>query len=196
MIKYAFDRIFSLLGLILLLPVFLFVSIWIAIDSKGGVFFTQERVGRRGRHFGLFKFRTMHPTAEKAGKLTIGGKDPRITRAGYVLRKYKLDELPQLFNVLIGDMSFVGPRPEVPDYVALYNQEQWKVLYVRPGITDEASITYFDENDLLARSDDPQKKYVEEIMPAKLEINLNYMKIRSFRSDLEVIWNTINRIFH
>ncbi|MEM9051282.1 MAG: sugar transferase [Bacteroidota bacterium] len=195
MIKFAFDRVFSLFGIIFLLPLFFVISIWILVDSKGGVFFIQERVGKRGRHFGLLKFRTMRPLSEAAGKLTVGSKDSRITYAGYFLRKYKLDELPQLWNVLAADMSFVGPRPEVPEYVALYNQEQWKVLQVRPGITDEASIAYFDESDLLSQSSDPRKTYIEEVMPAKLKINLDYLERRSFVSDLEVILKTVKRIF-
>ena len=151
-------------------------------------------MGLKGRHFGLLKFRTMRPLSEQQGKLTVGAKDPRITSAGYFLRKYKLDELPQLWNVLIADMSFVGPRPEVPEYVELYNEEQWKVLSVRPGITDEASLAFFEENELLSKSDDPQKTYVDEIMPAKLKINLEYIRRRSFNRDLGVILKTLNRI--
>ena len=194
MIKFAFDRVFSFLGIAFLLPLFLGIAIWIGIDSRGGIFFVQERVGLKGRHFGLLKFRTMFPLSEQHGKLTVGAKDPRVTSAGYFLRKYKLDELPQLWNVLIADMSFVGPRPEVPEYVALYSEEQWKVLQVRPGITDEASIAYFEESELLSKSADPRKTYIEEVMPAKLKMNLEYLKRRSYIRDLEVIAKTLKRI--
>jgi len=195
MIKYLFDRFFAFLGLIILSPVFIVLGVWVGLDSKGGVFFIQRRIGKDGKAFGLVKFRTMVSNAEKSGKLTVGSADRRITRAGKVLRKYKLDELPQLWNVLVAEMSFVGPRPEVPEYVAEYSNAQRRVLSVRPGITDEASIAFFDENELLAKSDDPQKTYIEEIMPEKIRLNLEYLDRRSFLSDLRVIVRTLARIF-
>jgi lipopolysaccharide/colanic/teichoic acid biosynthesis glycosyltransferase len=194
MIKLLFDRVFALFGILILLPAFLLIAIWIQIDSRGGVFFKQVRVGKNGQRFDLLKFRTMRPASEVGGKLTVGARDPRITKAGYFLRKYKIDELPQLWNVLIGEMSFVGPRPEVPEYVALYTEEQKAVLAVRPGITDEASLVYFEENELLSQSDDPYQTYVEVVMPEKLRINLDYLKRRSFFTDLGVIAKTIKRI--
>lgn len=194
MAKYIFDRVASFLALAALLPLLLLIAVWVALDSPGGAFFIQERVGLHGGTFGMWKFRTMRPLSEKSGKLTVGERDPRITRAGYFLRRYKLDELPQLFNVLIADMSFVGPRPEVPEYVALYTPEQRRVLEVRPGITDYASIRYFNESELLARSDDPQRTYIEEVMPAKLALNLDYMRRRSFFGDLKVIAMTLGRM--
>ncbi|MCZ4409798.1 sugar transferase [Cryomorphaceae bacterium 1068] len=194
MIKFLFDRIVALIGIIILLPLLFIIAIWVMFDSKGGAFFVQTRVGKDGQHFGLLKFRTMRPLSEKRGKLTVGSNDPRITRSGLILRKYKIDELPQLFNVLVADMSFVGPRPEVPDYVAFYNARQRKVLNVRPGITDEASLAYFNENELLSKSENPQKTYLEEIMPAKIELNLAYLKRRTFLSDIGIILRTLGRI--
>jgi len=194
MIKFLFDRIAALLAIIILLPLLLVIAIWVTVDSPGGAFFVQTRVGKNGRHFGLLKFRTMRPLSEKGGKLTVGSNDPRITKSGLILRKYKIDELPQLFNVLVGDMSFVGPRPEVPEYVALYTPEQRKVLTVRPGITDEASLAYFNENEILSQSADPEKTYIEEVMPAKIELNLAYLQRRSFLKDLGVIVKTLKRI--
>jgi lipopolysaccharide/colanic/teichoic acid biosynthesis glycosyltransferase len=194
MIKFLFDRVMAALGILFLLPVLLVIVIWVILDSRGGAFFVQTRVGKNGRQFGLLKFRTMRPLSEKDGKLTVGLNDPRLTRAGLTLRKYKIDELPQLLNVLIADMSFVGPRPEVPEYVAQYNSEQRRVLGVRPGITDEASLAYFNENETLAKSDNPEKTYLEEIMPAKIELNLAYLRRRSFFSDVGVILRTLNRI--
>jgi len=194
MIKFLFDRIMAALGILFLLPLLFAISIWVMLDSKGGAFFVQTRVGKNGRHFGLLKFRTMRPLSEKTGKLTVGSNDPRITNAGQFLRKYKLDELPQLLNVLIGDMSFVGPRPEVPEYVAYYTTEQRKVLSVRPGITDEASLAYFSENDILSNSPHPEKTYLEIVMPAKIELNLAYLRKRSFLKDLGVIAKTLKRI--
>jgi lipopolysaccharide/colanic/teichoic acid biosynthesis glycosyltransferase len=194
MIKFLFDRVVAALGILFLLPLLLVVVIWVVLDSRGGAFFVQTRVGKDGRHFGLLKFRTMRPLSEQSGKLTVGSSDPRITRSGLVLRKYKIDELPQLWNVLIADMSFVGPRPEVPEYVARYNLGQRAVLNVRPGITDEASLAYFNENELLSKSANPEKTYLEEIMPAKIELNLAYLKRRSFFSDLGVIIRTLKRI--
>jgi lipopolysaccharide/colanic/teichoic acid biosynthesis glycosyltransferase len=185
----------SLLGLIILLPFFVVIAIWIQIDSRGGVFYRQTRVGRYGKDFRLWKFRSMRPDSDKKGLLTVGGRDPRITRSGYFLRKYKLDELPQLINVFTGDMSFVGPRPEVRKYVDLYTEEQRKVLEVRPGITDLASLHYFEENELLAKSADPEKTYIEEVMPAKLRLNLQYIDKANLGTDFGMILKTIGRIF-
>lgn len=195
MFRNLFDKIASAIGLIILSPLFLVVALAILFDSKGGVFFIQTRVGKDFRPFGLFKFRTMRPDTEKAGKLTIGSKDPRITGVGAILRKYKIDELPQLFNVLIGDMNLVGPRPEVPEYVAHYTPEQRKVLSVKPGITDYASLLYFNENEVLGQSPNPLETYLNEVMPAKLKLNLEYIENRSFAEDLKIIFKTIKRIF-
>lgn len=195
MFRNLFDKIAAAIGLIILSPLFLVVALAILFDSKGGVFFIQTRVGKDFRPFGLFKFRTMRPDTEKAGKLTIGSKDPRITVVGAILRKYKIDELPQLFNVLIGDMNLVGPRPEVPEYVAHYTPEQRKVLSVKPGITDYASLLYFNENEVLGQSPNPLETYLNEVMPAKLKLNLEYIENRSFAEDLKIIFKTIKRIF-
>ena len=166
------DIVFSFFGLLFLSPLFLIVALWIVIDDPGPVFYRQQRVGRHNRDFGLLKFRSMRVGADKMSLITIGERDPRVTRAGYYIRKFKLDELPQLWNVLIGDMSLVGPRPEVRRYVDLYTEKQRQVLSVRPGITDYASIEYIDENKLLAQAADPDKTYIEEIMPAKIELNM------------------------
>jgi lipopolysaccharide/colanic/teichoic acid biosynthesis glycosyltransferase len=193
--KRLFDFLFSLIGLIFLLPFFIVIALIIILTSKGSVFYLQKRVGINGEDFNLFKFRTMKPNSDKHGLLTIGGRDPRITSVGYFLRKYKLDELPQLFNVLFGDMSIVGPRPEVRKYVDLYSEEQLKVLSVRPGITDQASISYFNENELLGKSNDPEKRYIEEIMPKKLELNLEYIKDNNMFKDICLILKTVGRIF-
>lgn len=195
MAKFLFDRVGALILVALLFPVWILIPLWIVLDSKGPPFFVQRRVGKGGKIFGLVKFRTMRPRSEESGKLTVGNRDPRVTRAGAFLRKYKLDELPQLFNVLIGRMSFVGPRPEVPEFVALYDDRQKAVLNVRPGITDYASLRYFDENEILARSRNPKETYIREIMPEKLEINLEYLARRSFPEDLRIIGMTVSRIF-
>jgi lipopolysaccharide/colanic/teichoic acid biosynthesis glycosyltransferase len=195
MMKRLFDICFSSACLFVLLPIMLIISIWVAMDSRGGVFFRQTRVGRDGVHFGLWKFRTMKPQSESAGQLTVGSNDMRITVAGKILRRYKVDELPQLWNVVCGDMSMVGPRPEVPKYVAMYTLEQSKVLSIRPGITDKASLIYFEENDLLAQSKNPEETYIQSIMPEKLKLNLMYMEEQSFLSDLKIIGNTIKRMF-
>ena len=195
MIRDLFDQILALFGIIILSPLLILISIWILLDSRGGVFYVQERIGLKGKPFGLIKFRTMRPESDKKGKLTVGDRDPRITKAGYSLRKYKLDELPQLFNVLFGQMRFVGPRPEVADYVNLYTDEQIRVLSVKPGITDYASLKYFKESELLAQSSDPRKTYIEEIMPEKIRINLEYIERKSFGEDMSIIAKTIARIF-
>lgn len=195
MLKRLFDILFSLAGLLILLPFLLLIAILVALGSKGGVFYLQERVGRHGKNFRLFKFRTMQSGSDKKGLLTVGGRDPRITSTGYFLRKYKLDELPQLLNVFFGSMSLVGPRPEVRKYVELYTDEQKKVLQVKPGITDYASLEYFNENDLLARSSDPEQTYIKEVMPAKLELNKKYISEAGLYTDLKIIFRTIGRIF-
>ncbi len=194
MLKRLFDIVFSLFGIIFLLPLFLVLSLLIAIGSKGGVVYVQRRVGKDNQDFSLFKFRTMFVNSDKKGLLTVGGRDNRITPLGYFLRKYKLDELPQLFNVFAGHMSLVGPRPEVRKYVALYNEEQKKVLSVRPGITDYASIEYMDENEILGASEDPEKTYTEEIMPSKLAINLRYIEEKSLFTDIGIIVKTLKKI--
>lgn len=185
------DLIFSVIGLIILSPLFLLVMLWIVIDSRGPVFYRQVRVGRNGIDFRLFKFRSMRVNADKAGLLTVGGRDNRITNAGYYLRKFKIDELPQLLNVLKGEMSLVGPRPEVRKYVDLYTPDQQKVLQVRPGITDMASIAYKNENELLAKSADPEKTYIEEVMPEKLKLNMVYIDDPSLINYLKIIFKTI-----
>jgi lipopolysaccharide/colanic/teichoic acid biosynthesis glycosyltransferase len=193
--KRCFDLIFSFAGIVFLFPFFLLIALVIVLSSGFPVFYFQKRVGKDGHDFTLIKFRTMKNDADKKGLLTIGGRDSRITAAGYFLRKYKLDELPQLFNVFAGSMSFVGPRPEVRKYVDLYDAEQKKVLLVKPGITDYASLEYFDESELLARSKDPQKTYVEEVMPAKLRLNLRYIREAGVVTDITIILKTIGRIF-
>jgi lipopolysaccharide/colanic/teichoic acid biosynthesis glycosyltransferase len=193
--KRLFDIFFSLVLLLLLMPLLLVFGLAVALTSPGGAFFRQVRVGRGGTEFKLLKFRSMRTGSEAKGQLTIGGRDPRITAVGYFLRKTKLDELPQLWNVLVGDMSVVGPRPEVPRYVAMYNTEQRAVLTVRPGITGMASIDYIDENEILARSPDPEKVYVQEVMPAKLALDLRYVRKQNFALDMRIILITIRRVF-
>ncbi len=194
MLKRLFDILFSFLSLIFLLPVFLIISILIILGSKGGVFFSQTRVGKNQKDFKLLKFRTMYTGSEKKGLLTVGESDNRITSTGKWLRKSKLDELPQLLNILKGEMSFVGPRPEVRKYVDLYDKEQRQVLLVRPGLTDYASIEYVNENEILAKYPDPEKAYTEIIMPAKLELNLKYIKEMGLLVDLKIIFRTIGKI--
>ncbi len=194
MLDFLFNRISAFLGLLFLGPFLLIIGIAVAVDSKGGMFYVQNRVGKNRVPFGLIKFRTMRPDADKFGKLTVGDRDPRVTSVGYFIRKYKIDELPQLFNVLNGTMNLVGPRPEVEEYVSLYTPAQLEVLAVKPGITDYASLTYFKESELLAASDNPKKTYVEEIMPEKLRINLEYIKRKSLSEDLRIIGKTVKRI--
>ena len=193
MIRF-FDFILSLVGLVVLAPIFIVLAIWIKIDSKGPVFYKQVRVGQNGIDFGLFKFRSMVVDADKKGLITVGGRDPRITRSGYFIRKYKLDELPQLINVLLGNMSLVGPRPEVRKYVELYTDEQQKVLSVKPGITDYASIEYMDENEILGKSNDPEKTYIEEIMPEKIKYNMKYIQNKNVSEYFKVIFLTLLKI--
>lgn len=195
MLKRTFDVAFSAGALLVLLPLLLAVAVWIKLDSPGPVFFRQVRVGRGGREFAILKFRTMRNDAELHGQLTVGA-DKRITRSGAWLRKYKVDELPQFFNVLVGQMSIVGPRPEVPRYVAMYRPATREtVLSVRPGITDLASIEYRDENALLGASSDPERTYVEQVMPAKLELCERYVRERSFVGDLAIIGRTFKASF-
>lgn len=192
--KRLFDIFVSLIILFIFLPFGLIISILIAVGSKGGVFYTQQRIGRYGKSFGLLKFRTMRPDSDKSGKLTVGMRDPRITRVGYFLRKFKLDEFPQFINVLMGQMSIVGPRPEVEEYVKHYSDEQRKILSVKPGITDYASIEYFNENELLGNSNNPQKTYIEDIMPAKLKLNEKYLENPGLSTDLKIMWLTFKKI--
>lgn len=173
----------------------LVISLIINIESKGGFFYFQQRVGKNGKDFKLIKFRTMNVGADKKGLITIGTNDKRITGFGKFLRKFKLDELPQLINIIIGNMSIVGPRPEVRKYVNMYNEEQLKVLSVRPGLTDYASIEYIEENKILEESDNAEKMYIEKIMPHKLELNLKYIKNQSFITDLKIIFKTAFKIF-
>ena len=193
MIRF-FDFILSLVGLVVLAPIFIVLAIWIKTDAKGPVFYKQVRVGQNGIDFGLFKFRSMVVDADKKGLITVGGRDPRITRSGYFIRKYKLDELPQLINVLLGDMSLVGPRPEVRKYVELYTDEQQKVLSVKPGITDYASIEYMDENEILGKSNDPEKTYIEEIMPEKIKYNMKYIQNKNVSEYFKIIFLTLLKI--
>ena len=193
MLKRMFDIILSLFGLMILLPFMLIIAIFIKLDSKGPVFFKQIRVTKGGREFKIFKYRTMKVGSDKYSQITVG-KDNRITGIGSFLRKYKLDEIPQLINVLIGDMSLVGPRPEVPKYVVLYTDEQKEILKVRAGITDYASIEFSDENDLLASEKDPEKAYIEKIMPKKIELNKKYLSEISVLADVRIILLTIKKI--
>lgn len=192
--KRIFDIFMSGLGLICLSPLFLVLAIWIKCDSVGPVFYRQVRVGRGNKDFRLFKFRSMRPDSDKLGLITVGGHDPRVTRSGYYIRKYKLDEFPQLINVFVGDMSLVGPRPEVRKYVDLYTPEQLRVLNVRPGITSLASIRYRNENEILAKADDPDKAYVEQIMPDKIAIDLEYVENASLTNDIKLIFKTFGEI--
>ena len=194
-LKRIFDFVFALGGILVLSPVFCVISAAILLDSKGSLFYRQIRVGRKERDFILYKFRTMQMEADKAGLLTVGMNDSRITRVGGFLRRYKLDELPQLINVLNGTMSIVGPRPEVRKYVKLYDCTQRKVLGLKPGLTDYASLAYINENELLARSLKPEDTYIEEIMPAKLELSLRYLNERSFFVDLKIVFMTVLKIF-
>lgn len=192
--KRLFDIVASLSGLILLSPLFIFVALWIKIDSKGPVFYRQVRVGRENKDFYLVKFRTMRIGADKGSLVTIGGRDSRVTRSGYWLRKFKIDELPQLLNVLKGEMSFVGPRPEVRHYVDYWTPEQMHVLDVRPGITDPASIKFYNESELLEKSDNPESYYIHEIMQEKIGMYLEYVANASFFKDLKIIFKTFKVI--
>ena len=195
MLKRFTDIFLSFLAILVLLPFMFVISLIVNFESIGGFFYFQQRVGKNGKDFKLIKFRTMYVGADKNGLITVGTNDKRITGFGKFLRKFKLDELPQLFNVIIGDMSIVGPRPEVRKYVNLYNSEQLKVLSVHPGLTDYASIIYIEENKILSESDYPEKMYVEKIMPHKLELNLKYIKNQTIFTDLKIIFKTIFKIF-
>lgn len=192
--KRLFDILTSIVVLALFLPIGVLISIFILTGSKGGIFYRQTRIGKNGIPFKLLKFRTMKVNAEASGQLTVGMRDPRITSVGYFLRKSKLDEFPQFVNVLFGQMSIVGPRPEVQKYVDMYDDEQRKVLTVKPGITDYASLEYFRENEILGEADDPEKAYIEEIMPAKLELNMKYIESPGLGKDLQIMWQTFIKI--
>ena len=193
--KRLFDIIFSSLVLLCFLPLGIFISLFILLESRGGIFFKQVRIGQNAIPFGLLKFRSMRMNAEAGGKITVGSRDPRITRVGYYLRKFKLDEFPQFINVLKGEMSIVGPRPEVKEYVDLYTEEQRKILQVKPGITDHASLAYFHENELLAKSENPQQTYIQEVMPEKIRLNEKYLANPSLGQDLVIICKTFAKIF-
>ncbi|WP_250436312.1 sugar transferase [Hanstruepera flava] len=194
MIKRLFDIIFSALGLILLLPLLLLIAILLKLESKGPVFYKQVRVGHNSTDFKIFKFRTMFVGSDKKGLLTVGDRDPRVTKTGYFLRKYKLDELPQLINVIIGNMSFVGPRPEVRKYVSLYSKSDLEILTVKPGITDYASIVFRDEAELLKTAKKPEELYINEIMPRKIALNKQYIDNHSILVDIRIIFKTIKTI--
>jgi lipopolysaccharide/colanic/teichoic acid biosynthesis glycosyltransferase len=192
--KRAFDIFFSITALLFLWPFILVLSLVIFFGSKGGVFYKQIRIGKNFREFHLLKFRTMRPGSDKQGLITVGGKDNRITKEGYFLRKYKLDELPQFINILKGDMSFVGPRPEVKKYVDLYHERYKNVLSVRPGLTDYASLEYIDENEILGKSDNPEKTYTNEILPHKIDLADKYVSKASVMEDIKIIMLTLKRI--
>ncbi len=195
MAKRLFDILVSLLGLAILSPFLIILSLCIVLESKGGVFYRQTRVGKNNRDFKIYKFRSMRSGSDKKGLLTVGN-DNRVTKVGKFIRKYKLDEFAQLINVLKGDMSLVGPRPEVRKYVDLYTDEQRQVLKVKPGITDYASIEYFDENTLLGQSEAPEKTYIEEIMPHKLKLNQKYINTPTLKHDIILIYKTLLKIIY
>ena len=192
--KRLFDIVASGFGLVVLSPLFLVLAIWIKCDSKGPVFYRQVRVGYKNKDFRIFKFRSMRVGADKGSLVTIGGHDPRVTRSGYFIRKFKFDELPQLINVFLGDMSLVGPRPEVRHYVDYWTPEQMHVLDVRPGITDPASIKFRNENELMEKADDPEKYYIEVIMQEKIKLYLEYVEKHSFWYDFGLILKTFKVI--
>lgn len=193
MLKRLFDIVFAFVFLIVLMPLFLIVALLIVFESRGGAIFKQTRVGKNGKHFTLYKFRSMYSSQHNQSLLTVAN-DKRITRVGRFIRKTKIDELPQLFNILIGDMSFVGPRPEVPKYVALYNEEQRRVLSVRPGLTDFATLRYINESDELAQTTDPEQYYVQHVLPQKIALSLQYIEHQNFLTDICIIFKTIFRI--
>ena len=193
MIRF-FDIFFSILGILFLSPLLLVLSFLICIESRGGALFRQKRIGKDGKEFTIYKFRSMRMGSDKKGMLTVGNQDPRVTPLGVFLRKSKLDELPQLLNVLKGDMSFVGPRPELAYYVDFYTPEQRRILCVRPGITDYASIEYIDEDRLLGEADDPDKVYIEQIMPDKIRHNMKYIENRSVKEYFKVIFLTLQKL--
>lgn len=193
MIRF-FDFLFSLIGIVLLSPLLIIIFFLIVLESKGGGIYAQQRVGLNGLDFKLFKFRSMAVGSDKKSLITIGGNDARITKIGSFIRKYKIDELPQLYNVLTGDMSLVGPRPEVRKYVELYTNEQRRILEIKPGITDYASIEYANENEILGSALDPNEKYIQEIMPAKIELNIKYIENKSLKEYFKIIFLTFHKI--
>ena len=195
MVKRLFDIVSAGTVMIILCPFLFLIGLLIALESRGGAFYFQTRVGKDHKTFKLIKFRSMRPGSDKMGQLTVGERDPRITRMGLFVRKFKIDEFPQLINVILGDMSIVGPRPEVTKYVEMYDEVQRKVLSVRPGLTDYASIEYMDENAILAKAADPEKEYINTIMPAKLKLNLKYIDEAGLMTDLKIIFRTIFKIF-
>lgn len=192
--KRLFDILVSLIILSLFLPFGLIMSIWILLESKGGVFYQQERIGMNGLPFKMLKFRSMRKDADKLGKLTVGMRDPRITKSGYFLRKFKLDEFPQFINVLKGEMSIVGPRPEVKEFVDLYTDDQRRILSVKPGITDYASVEYFNENEILGKAEDAHQTYIDVIMPTKIEMNMKYIANPGILQDINIMWRTFLRM--
>lgn len=192
--KRIFDIVASGLGLLAFSPIFIILAIWIKLDSQGPIFYRQVRVGRHNKDFRIFKFRSMRVGSDKGSLVTIGGRDPRITRSGYFIRKFKFDELPQLINVFIGDMSLVGPRPEVRHYVDYWTEEQMHVLDVRPGITDPASIKFRNENELLEKAEDPEKYYIDVVMQEKIKLYLEYVEKTSFWYDIKLIFKTFQVI--
>lgn len=194
MLKRSFDIVFSGIGIVFLTPVFFTIIILQLINSGFPIFYIQNRVGKNNIDFKLYKFRTMFIQSDKKGLLTIGGRDSRVTKLGYYLRKYKLDELPQLFNVFFGTMSLVGPRPEVRKYVDLYSTQQLKVLSVKPGITDYASLEFINENELLLQASQPEQTYINEVMPEKLNLNLKYIDEKNMLVDFKIILKTILKI--
>ncbi|HPH23942.1 MAG TPA: sugar transferase [Chitinophagaceae bacterium] len=187
----CFDVLFAFLGIVILLPFFIVIALLIKLTSAGSILFKQNRVGKNNVDFKLFKFRTMQINAESKGQLTVGGRDSRITNVGYFLRKFKLDELPQLFNVLNGTMSLVGPRPEVRKFVNFYTVEQQKVLLVLPGITDFASIEFRNENELLANATNPEQYYIEVIMPKKIDLNKQFIENRTLKNYFSILFTTV-----
>lgn len=192
--KRLFDIISSVGAIFILAPIFVVIAFFIRIDSQGPIIYRQKRVGKNNKDFYLNKFRTMVTNADKKGQLTVGMKDSRITKVGYFLRKYKLDEFPQLINVLNGEMSIVGPRPEVRKYVDLYNEKQQMVLMALPGLTDPASLAFINENEILGKAENPEKTYIDEVMPAKLELNLQYINKQNLKTDIDLIFKTIKKI--
>lgn len=194
MIRFL-DVLFSFLGLLILSPLLIIVYLAIIVESRGGGFYSQTRVGKDERYFKLYKFRSMRVDTNNKSLITIGAKDSRITRTGLFIRKFKIDELPQLFNVLKGDMSLVGPRPEVPLYVDMYTEEQKRTLSVRPGITDYASIRYVDENEILGKAKDPHQTYIDVILPDKLKLNMEYIENRSVKEYFKIVFLTLGKIF-
>ena len=193
MIRF-FDILLSSIGLILLSPLLVLVYVLVRLESRGPGFYSQKRIGKDGVPFRLYKFRSMRRGSDKGHLITVGGRDSRITKVGFYIRKYKIDELPQLWNVLIGDMSLVGPRPEVERYVRLYTPEQRIVLSVKPGITDYASIAFSNENELLGQAKDPEEMYINEIMPKKIEYNLNFINNRTLVEYFKIIFMTLCKI--